>query len=78
MPGDDVELCFYCPVKREVYRTAQWETAGCVTVERDHMGTKRLQGSITAACPLCSGTHVFMPDELPCPLMPGVDGRGEG
>ncbi len=67
-----MELCFFCPVKRDVFRTDRWMASGCETVSLDHEGNKRLQGTVTAACPLCGGEHVYTPDELPCPL--AVDG----
>ncbi|MGE4440620.1 MAG: hypothetical protein AB7D27_03930 [Desulfomicrobium sp.] len=39
----------------------------------DHEGIKHLCGTVTAACPLCGGAHVYQPDELPCPLVVGVE-----
>ena len=67
-----MELCFFCPVNRDVFCTEQWEVSGCETVSFDHEGNRRLQGSVTAVCPLCGEKHVYTPDELPCPLAIGV------
>ena len=75
--GDMVELCFFCPVKREVFRTDRWEASGCLTAVLDGEGNRHLQGSVTAVCPLCGDRHVFLPDELPCPLEAGVWERRE-
>lgn len=72
MHGDIVELYFFCPVIRDVFRTDRWEVSGCETVSLDHAGNKRLQGTVTVACPLCGEEHVYSPDELPCPLVVGV------
>lgn len=68
-----MELCFFCPVKRDVFRTDRWEASGCESVCLDHEGLKHLCGTVTAACPLCGGAHVYQPDELPCPLVVGVE-----
>ena len=72
-----MELCFFCPVRRDVFRTDRWEASGCETVSRDPEGNRRLTGTVTVTCPLCGGEHVYSPEELPCPLAVGVGVRKE-
>jgi hypothetical protein len=61
-----------CPVKGAVFCTDRWEASDCGTVILDQEGNRRLQGTVTAVCPLCGEKHVYTPDELPCPLAIGV------
>lgn len=63
-----MELCFFCPVTRSVFRSAHWDQEGAFKVCVDSDGQKRLQGRVRVACPLCGGMHDYAPDELPCPM----------
>ena len=63
-----MKLYFICPVHTDLFSTDQWEVAGCEAATFDADGNKQLHGTVTALCPCCGHTHVYTPDELPCPL----------
>ena len=65
-----MKFIFICPIKIEVFESADFsilENRGVIT---DATGKKTLDAKVELEkpCPLCGGIHIYPADELSCPF----------